>query len=295
MRFSPSHKSSLMYRRPWYSKRGDVILAGAPSESRRRRNRSAGFEMGRHHRGRDRVAGQAAQLRDVGEIRLDPRAVFFQVDPTLLEVGFLPPPATGTRIVARPDRSRAGVATHRWVALRVEAIDRNIVFFHVFEHLIARPIGDRVELRHAPHGLGRFRFLRSSREHCSGRDEARSPRRRAPTGSGVERLDLPNAAAEFALFDALVEEIQPAVAHHRLDPLGGWEDDLDRLVVAVPHAVDQVVGGPAAGGRYRARRREPRDRSDASCRAEQAPRELRKNTRAQYLPAKFSSPQVKIS
>jgi hypothetical protein len=59
----------------------------------------------------------------------------------------------------------------------------------------------------------------------------------------VERLDLPNAAAEFALLDVFVEEIQSVVANHRLHALGIRKDDFDGLVVPISHPIDEIVGG----------------------------------------------------
>jgi hypothetical protein len=59
----------------------------------------------------------------------------------------------------------------------------------------------------------------------------------APVG-----LHLAQRAAEPPLLEGFVEQVHAVAAHHRLHRLGVGEHDLHRLVVAVPHAVDEVVG-----------------------------------------------------
>ena len=58
----------------------------------------------------------------------------------------------------------------------------------------------------------------------------------------LQRLDLADAAAELALLHGLVEEVEAVPAHHLLHVLRAREDHLYLDVVAVAHAVDQVVG-----------------------------------------------------
>ena len=72
----------------------------------------------------------------------------------------------------------------------------------------------------------------------TGHPGIQSPDRKRLSGSTFR---MRQQSSRFSML--CVEEIQSVVAHHRLHALGVREDDFDGLVVAVPHAVDEVVGG----------------------------------------------------
>ena len=63
-----------------------------------------------------------------------------------------------------------------------------------------------------------------------------------PGEVAIQRLDLAQPAAELAVLDRFVEEVHALRLDHRFDRGGFREDDLDALVVAIAHAIDQVVG-----------------------------------------------------
>ena len=58
----------------------------------------------------------------------------------------------------------------------------------------------------------------------------------------AERLHLPDAAAFLAVLDALVEEVDAALAHQSFDGLTLWEEHLDRDAVALADGVHDGVG-----------------------------------------------------
>ena len=58
----------------------------------------------------------------------------------------------------------------------------------------------------------------------------------------AQGLDLADAAAELAVLDGLVEQVEALAAHHLLELASVGIEHLDLDAVAVPHAVHQVVG-----------------------------------------------------
>src|SRR4051812_4198473 len=68
------------------------------------------------------------------------------VDAALLGRTALPPPAPGTRLLARRDRTRARRAADGGVAARIQGVSRDVVLAHVVPDLFLAPLGQRVEL-----------------------------------------------------------------------------------------------------------------------------------------------------
>ena len=148
----------------------------------------------------------------------------------------------------------------------MEAIHRDVVLAHVGRDLVFGPVGDGIQLDDAAVGLVDLHL------GGVGAGDVLVPAQPGDPGVDVrevagERLDLANPAAPLALLDGLVEEVQALLAHHRLDVGGAREDDLDLLVVAVAHAIHEVVG--LLGEPPRVQGEDPRRRIDALHHVEQ--------------------------
>ena len=75
------------------------------------------------------------------------------MDPALLVLGLLPPPAPGARVLAGAHRAAAGLAADRAVALVVEGVVRDAVHAQVVPHRLFGPGGERVEFLQAVPGV----------------------------------------------------------------------------------------------------------------------------------------------
>src|SRR6267378_1093110 len=124
-----------------------------------------------------------------------------------------PPPASRARVLARDDRTSAGRAADRAVALVVERVVGNAVRVNVFPHLGFAPCRQRIEFLQAVRGvelaLGELRARRGLLAALPGDPRALAGER------ALEWLDLAHLAAALAQIDGLVEGI-PAVRTHVL-------------------------------------------------------------------------------
>src|SRR5436190_5687894 len=138
------------------------------------------------------------------------------VDPALLRRVRLPPPATRALLLAGLDRARARSAADRRVALVVERVVRDVVLAHVVPDLVLRPLGERVQLDDRAVVVVDLDLADV---------RARRPLVAAQAGDpGVEsmqhlrqRLHLADVAAEQAILDRVLEEVEPAPRDHPLD------------------------------------------------------------------------------
>src|SRR5439155_6292991 len=71
------------------------------------------------------------------------------VQPALLVLRVLPPPAAGADVLAGLDRARAGRAADTRVALVVEAVVGHVMLLDVVPDVVVRPLDERVELQDA--------------------------------------------------------------------------------------------------------------------------------------------------
>ena len=144
-------------------------------------------------------------------------------------------------IVARLHRARARRAADAREGLRVEAVHRHVVVADVLPHLVGRPVGERVDLPDPAVALVELDLADVVPRHVL--IAAQAGHVRVEPGEELSiRLDLAQTAAEPPLLERLVEEVHPVLAHHLLERDGVRVDDLDRLVVAIAHAIDEVVG-----------------------------------------------------
>src|SRR6476620_11836364 len=91
---------------------------------------------------RSRVASDAKRARSCG-LSLAARV---HMQPALLLLFVLPPPAAGARMLARLHRARARLAADGDEAARVQRIHRYVVLGDVSREPLRRPIGDRIDL-----------------------------------------------------------------------------------------------------------------------------------------------------
>src|SRR5262245_65268297 len=75
------------------------------------------------------------------------------MQPALLVLRLLPPPAAGADILARQDRAAARRAADRAVALIVQAVVGHAVEAQVPPHLLLAPAGERVEFLQPVRGV----------------------------------------------------------------------------------------------------------------------------------------------
>src|SRR5262249_9675773 len=76
------------------------------------------------------------------------------MQPALLGIGLLPPPAAGAGALAGGDGARAGRAADRREAAIVEGVVRHVVLADVAPDLFLGPIDERVDLEQAEHRIG---------------------------------------------------------------------------------------------------------------------------------------------
>src|SRR5689334_2442596 len=153
--------------------------------------------------------------------RRDPSAPLFRggavVQPALLVLGRLPPPAASADVLAGLDCPGAGRAADRGIAARVQRIDRQSVLSRVAPDLRLAPGGERIELEDASVGAVDLRDgdLRAGDRLLAAQpgDPRRLVRERAR-----ERLELADGAALLALLDAAAEGEESLLALQRLHP-----------------------------------------------------------------------------
>ena len=164
-----------------------------------------------------------------------------EVDAALAAALLLPPPASGSLVLAGLDGPRARRAADRRIAAIVERVVRQVALPDVRPDLVARPVGERSDLPDAFAARVRLGLadLGTGRRLVAAKagDPAVDRRERAP-----ERLDLPDVAALAPVLDRVVEEVQALGQDHLLDSDRVGEVHLDVDAVAAPDLVHQVVG-----------------------------------------------------
>src|SRR3954451_6919509 len=163
------------------------------------------------------------------------------VDPALLRCVRLPPPAAGAIGFSRLDGARARSAADRRVALVVQRVVRHDVRAHVVPDFVLRPLGERIELDDravvvVDLDLADVRARRPLVAAQSGDPRVESVQHLR------QRLHLADVAAEQAILDGVLEEVEPAPRDHPLDVhrLGLDEIEVESGVVRT-ELRDQVV------------------------------------------------------
>src|SRR3954447_5348433 len=155
------------------------------------------------------LADQGAQLV------LEAAGLDRAVDPALLRLVRLPPPAAGTQVLARGRRPRARCASDRGVALVVERVVGKLVLAHVVPYIVLGPLGERVQLHDRavvvvdldlPHVAARRPLVAA---------QPGDPRVE-PCEVLRQRLHLAHLAAEQPVLHAPVEEVRAVLLDHRV-------------------------------------------------------------------------------
>src|SRR5580692_8377028 len=141
-----------------------------------------------------------------------------QVDPALLVLGILPPPAAGARVLAGLDGARAGRAADRGEALVVQRVDGDAVGLRVGAHLLHRPADERVHLRHAAVRGVDLDLGALGARHGLLAAQAREPRVQVGERA-AERLDLADAAALVPVVERVAEAVEAFHSNQLLDGL----------------------------------------------------------------------------
>ena len=123
---------------------------------------------------------------------------------TLFVLGMFPPPAAIAFVFALAAGTGAAFASDRQIALVVEAVVWNVVFFGIEPEVAGVPVNERVDFNQP----GTPRILFDLLEFLAG-----SALIHTPSGNpcivaferAVERLDFADAAAFLAVFQALFE------------------------------------------------------------------------------------------
>jgi acylpyruvate hydrolase len=215
---APSHPASGLQRRSTRSREAQSLQ---PSKPRRK--------------GAPCKARAPRTSSDAGAVGL-----LVPMQTTLLGLRILPPPAARARVLSRLHGPCAGRAAHAGKSLGVKPVHRQAVRPHVLPHLIRRPIHQRVDLHEATIRVDLDLARLAARDALLPAE---------PGHVGVQLcqvaaiwLHLAQATAELALGQGLVEEVHAVLANHLLDRLRVGEHHLDLHVVAVAHAIDEVVG-----------------------------------------------------
>src|SRR5215472_1869317 len=162
------------------------------------------------------------------------------MQPALALLGILPPPATGTDVLARLDRASARSTADARIPPRVERIHRNIVTGDITPDLVLAPLGERVEFGQPVLGVELLNCDVTAGERL-GAPLPGDPR--TATGERASEWGrLANGAAAPAQLDAAVERVDTVRSNVVLQRAHIGVMHLDRNVIALAHAIDQSIG-----------------------------------------------------
>src|SRR5690242_18505769 len=152
----------------------------------------------------------------------------------------LPPPAAVALGFTGRNRARAWRAADRDEALSVQRIDGHAVRGDRGEHLLARPVEQRIELDDVAAGIERGKPAGAPRLGLVG------PRAGEPGGgarkSAVERLDLAHVAAGVARLLGLIEAVDAVALDHGFERGAFGVDGADAAAVAALRFGPQRIG-----------------------------------------------------
>ena len=125
------------------------------------------------------------------------------VQPALLAVLVLPPPASGADVLAGRDGARAGLAADRREAAGMQRVDGDVVGGDVGVEPLERPVGQRVDLDQPVAGVpGGERHIAPAAD-CPRRSPVIQPP--APARARLQRAHLADLAAGLAGLDGMAK------------------------------------------------------------------------------------------